>query len=110
MVMKKKPIDILNDRARLSMAGKAIIGLVGGIIITVVTLFKKITEREPLNTDYESDLIFDVVDPIAHMDIRYKLNEKYAISMMDTVSYDSVVQFIFNNTTGANVPKGIGVN
>ncbi len=109
MTQKKTPLEVLGDRAYLSMWGKGVIGLVGGIILTVLGFFRRHEQNEILQ-----ELEKPIVQVKMHV-INFtfgKMRREYIIDHFTELGVDSssamnVYQYICDMALGGSLVNRI---
>lgn len=98
-----KFFDVLAKRAELSVVGKAFIGVVGGIVLLFLTLFKKCNEREddfiPLMDKWVE---YNVLDPITLLDSNKRVRHFKKLGVQEN-QIDSIGEFMFWRLKGGKI-------
>jgi len=105
MEKKKSFLTIISNRAQLSMLGKGIIGLVGGVIMIFVTLSRNSKKNEPkLHGDrvawVENSIIYPATLPNASVRSEY-----FKVKISNGMSIDSIISFISEKCKNGSLVK-----
>lgn len=93
----KKLIDILAKRSELSVWGKAIIGVVGGVLLLFVSLIKKCQQHDSYYNKEEATLDAGILGPISRSSTDSNNNDYYQYFDMGglrTAKLDSMIVII----------------
>ncbi len=109
MAKKKKLLEVLGDRAYLSMLGKGVIGLIGGVILTILGFFRQHDRSERLEKSSRPEKIIEIelIEFASTIKGRSNIVDYYGRFGIDSSSAMSVSQYISRITSGPKLVKRV---